>query len=117
MFLFVGDQEGEPGTLFADTVRKSGINPVAFGFLNVGWAEFGTVTEAAKILGIPCLKLEEAMFQLDDPYVITRVLRDLIAATPVNQAAQRIAAPARVTLVQQILSTNLLQKPTWASVA
>lgn len=119
LFLFVGDQEGEQGRDFAQTVRNSGFNPVAFGFLNVGRTEHGTVTMAAQELGIPCFTLDEAMFTSDDPYVVTRVFRDLIAATPVQKTGIRAAtvAPARVTLVQQILQTPLLTKPVWAEAA
>lgn len=118
LFLFIGDQEGEPAHQFAKTVRDSGFNPVAFGFLNVGRTQDGTVTGAARELGIPCFSLDENMFTSDDPYVVTRVFRDLIAATPVSKTAVRtVAAPVRVSLVEQILKTPLLTKPAWAEVA
>jgi len=63
-------------------------------------------------LGIPCFPIEEGLF--DDPYTVTRVLRDMIANTPVGKAAPGTVAPKRKTLVEEILETDLLQKPAWA---
>ena len=105
-------------------VLASGM-PVAFGFLKTvafggaaGWrarhygADNSTaVRETANRLGIPCLMLDDRTFE--DPYAITRTIRALIAATPVGEAVAGRARP-RVTLVDQILQTELLQKPAWA---
>jgi len=120
LFMFVGDQAGESGSQLAEYIRQTGLNPVAFGYLRVvdpkgRYAEGDTVRMAARHLGIPCFNLDEGMFQSDDPYVVTRVLRDMIAATPV--AATITAAKPRVTLVQQILQTPLLTRPNWAEAA
>ena len=120
--LFVGDQAGESGSDLARVITASGLNPLAFGYLRVvdptgRYREGDTVQMAAKHLEIPCFDLDEAMFTSDDPYVVTRVLRDLIAATPAQKAGVRAAtvvAP-RVTLVQQILQTPLLTCPLWAA--
>lgn len=124
LFLFVGDQAGEPGLQLANYITTSGLNPLAFGYLRVvdptgHYKEGDTVQMAARHLNIPCFDLDEAMFTSDDPYAVTRILRDMIAATPVQKAGVRAAtvAPARVTLVQQILQTPLLQKPVWAEAA
>ena len=122
LFLFVGDQAGESGSDLARVITASGLNPLAFGYLRVvdptgRYREGDTVQMAAKHLEIPCFDLDEAMFTSDDPYVVTRVLRDLIAATPAQKAGVRAAtvvAP-RVTLVQQILQTPLLTCPLWAA--
>lgn len=108
LFLFVGDQADGRGS-FVQPVRDSGLNPVAFGLLEVvgAWGTKGTaVEETAKQLGIPCFRIDEDMF--GDTYAVTRVLRDLIAATPVGQ---RKVGPS---LVEVILGTPLLQKPAWA---
>lgn len=56
--------------------------------------------------------IEEETFE--DPYAIPRTIRNLVAATPVGQAAPGRVAPKRVTLVDRILKTDLLQKPNWA---
>jgi hypothetical protein len=64
----------------------------------------GTAAE----LGIPCFMIDENTFA--DPYAIPRTIRALVAATPVNQQVMQRAAP-RVTLVDTILKTPLLQKP------
>jgi len=122
LYLFIGDQEGESGTDLADYVRRTAHNPVAFGMLTVKgtWGYGGgrpgtTVEDAAKILEIPCFPIEEGLF--DDPYAVVRVLRDLIANTPVGKdklADPYRTAPRRKTLVETILETELLQKPVWA---
>ena len=107
LFLFVGDQVARN---FANEVRNSGLDPVAFGLLEVigSWGHKGTcVEDTAAELGIPCFGIDEDMF--DDVYAVSRTLRHLVASTPVKKGASR--GPA---LVEQILSTELLAKPVWA---
>ena len=109
--IFVGDQGERPSPRLANTLRESGINPVALGMLNVeGMYGMGTVVyDAATRLGIPCFEIEEGIF--DDPYAVTRTLRNLIAATPVQAETRRAK---RKTLVEEVIQTKLLQKPVWA---
>ena len=110
IFIFVGDEEAGP---FAQAVRTSGLAPIAFGFLKVrGSPGYSAVTTTAAQLGIPCFMIDERIFA--DPYAIPRTIRALIAATPVGKAAT-VAAVPRVTLVETILATKLLQKPAWAA--
>jgi len=123
LLIFIGDEEARP---FDQHVIASGLNPVAFGFLKTvahggaaGWrtrhygADNNTAVRAtAARLGIPCVMIDDRTF--DDPYSIPRTLRALVAATPVGEAAQGAPARVRVTLVDQILQTDLLQKPAWA---
>ena len=116
LFLFVGDQAGESGLELARVIGRSQITPVAFGYLRVvdrsgRYLEGNTVQMAAQHLGIPCFDIDEEMFKTDDPYAVTRVLRDMIAATPVNATRAVAVAAPRVTLVQQILQTPLLTPP------
>ena len=96
---------------------------MAFGFVKTvsnfgaaGWRaaryESSCVRDTAAALGIPCFMIEENTF--DDPYAIPRTIRNLVAATPVGQVTRGQALPKRVTLVEQILKTDLLKKPTWA---
>jgi hypothetical protein len=69
------------------------------------------IQESAAKLGIPCFRIEEGIFA--DPYAVPRTIRNLIAATPVG----KIVGPTpvkRVSLIQTILDTPLLQKPVWA---
>lgn len=122
LFIFVGDEEAPA---FANEVRNSGLNPIAFGLLKVlanqgaaGWraAQYGgdnnvAVRETARQLNIPCFMIDEKTF--DDVYAIPRTIRNLIAATPVS-AGPVAVAHKRVTLVDQILKTDLLKKPAWA---
>lgn len=111
LFVFFGDEDGAP---FAASFRRGNVNPVAFGFVKVLGRlsrPNNAVRQTAVELGIPCFMIDQKTF--DDPYAIPRTIRALIAATPVGQAQQAVAAP-RVTLVDQILKTDLLRKPAWA---
>jgi hypothetical protein len=110
--LFVGDQGDNNAPALAREARQ--LNPTAFALLRVvspNWGEGRVVVEAARQLNIPCFEVNEQMFETTDPYAVQRVIRDLIASTPVNRMA---AAPRRVSLVEQILKTELLRKPAWA---
>jgi len=116
LFIFVGDEEAEP---FASSVTLSGLNPMAFGLLKVRPTGAGfrgvqdhnaAVRETARQLKIPCFPIEEAIFA--DPYAIPRTIRALIAATPITQTTTTVTP--RKTLIDQILKTELLTKPTWA---
>ena len=123
VMVFVGDEEARS---FEQHVIASGLKPVAFAFLKTvafggaaGWRarHYGgdnntAVRETANRLGIPCVMLDDRTF--DDPYAIPRTLRALMAATPVGEAVAGRPAPKRVTLVDQILQTELLVKPAWA---
>ena len=122
LFLFVGDEE-ERGT-FAREIRESGLVPMAFGFVkttaSTGAAsgryrqgyEYAAVRDTATELGIPCFMVQEDTFE--DPYAIPRTIRNLVAATPVGQTRPGRSTPKRVSLVETILKTDLLQKPAWA---
>ena len=115
LFIFVGD-EGNEKPHFADAVRNSGLNPVAFGLIPVVSPRYGRANKVrvtAQMLGIPCFEIDERVFA--DPYAIPRTIRNLIAATPVGQGMQQVPrAPVRVSLVETILKTDLLKKPAWA---
>jgi hypothetical protein len=104
LFIFVGDEEAGA---FTPAVRASGLNPIAFGFLKVRVNHYTAVRDTASQLGIPCFMIDERIFA--DPYAIPRTIRALIAATPVGKAATAVVP--RMTLVETILATKLLQKP------
>lgn len=109
LFIFVGDEEDQP---FAPAVQASGLNPIAFGFLKVRVNGYRAIQETASTLGIPCFMIDERIFA--DPYAIPRTIRALVSSTPVGAVAAKAVAP-RVTLVDTILATKLLQKPAWAA--
>jgi hypothetical protein len=120
LVLFVGDEQDRNVRGLVHVIQASGINPVAFGLLRVvnpGWQDWGSIVrDTAVELSIPCFPIEEEMFTTDDPYVLTRMFRDLIASTPVAEPGMgRRVVPVRKTLVQEILETPLLQKPVWAA--
>jgi len=112
LFIFVGDEQARE---FDHAVHQSGLSPMAFGFLyvetNWGGREYRAVTDTAAALGIPCFMIDEKIFA--DPYAIPRTIRALVAATPVGKAS-RTATP-RVSLVDTIVNTKLLEKPAWAA--
>lgn len=120
LLIFVGDEEDPNAAGIVQVVQASGVQPVAFGLLHVEsgpgaptWAgvQRTVIQQAAAMLNIPCFRIEEGIFA--DPYAVPRTIRNLIAATPVG----KIAGPApvkRVSLIQTILDTPLLQKPVWA---
>lgn len=121
LVIYVGDEEDPNADGIVQVFRQRNVQPVAFGLLHVDsygagvprWAgvERTVIQQAAAALGIPCFKIDEQIFA--DAYAVPRTIRNLIASTPVG----KIAGPApvkRVSLVQQILDTPLLQKPVWA---
>lgn len=115
LFIFVGDEQNGGGHTFEEEFRRSGITPVAFGFVRI----IGTdgmhqraVQDTAARLGVPCFMIDERTFA--DPYAIPRTIRALVAATPVGVRPQAAPPPQRVTLVDTILKTELLKKPAWA---
>jgi hypothetical protein len=117
LFLFVGDQEDSGADRLVRVIRDSGVNPTAFGMLNVkgdwggGFYRGDIVEVAAATLGIPCFPIEEAIFA--DPYAVPRTIRNIIASTPVGKKTVPVARP-RVSIIDAILKTKLLQKPAWA---
>lgn len=110
--VFIGDGGERKVDNFVEEVRNSGLNPVAFGFLQLPGENFGAVENAATQLGIPCLKIDERIFA--DPYAIPRTIRALIASTPVG-VVNRPVPVNRVTLAEEISKTKLLVKPAWAA--
>jgi hypothetical protein len=113
LFIFVGDEQAQPFDAF---VRQSGLNPMAFGLVSVTSKQYGRgtcVRDTATALGIPCFEIDEKIFA--DPYAVTRTIRALVAATPVNKTVMRVAPAVRISLAETILKVDLLQKPAWAA--
>ncbi len=110
--IFVGDQGEWNGSRTADAIIDAKWNPVAIGMLNIrnsGWTFRGHgnhIYDTASRLGIPCFDIDKEIFS--DPYSTVRNLRNLIASTPVDKSSNR------VSLVEDILKTDLLEKPVWA---
>jgi hypothetical protein len=108
IFFFVGDEEAHQ---FTESVLASEIKPTAFFFLKVRNPGFQwtAVRTTAAHLGIPCVIVDEHMF--DDPYAIPQILPTIIASAPVGTAV----AIQRSGLIDEILKTELLKKPAWAA--
>jgi hypothetical protein len=114
LFFFVGDEQNidTHGRPFDDAFRALGFVPLAFGLVRVGTNPGTAVQQTATRLGIPCFLVDPQMFA--DPYAVPRVIRNLVAATPVGQAVGAVA-PKRKSLVETILETPLISKPPWAA--
>ena len=113
LFIFFGDEDAGP---FMHAFRETRVTPMAFGFVKVMGRlskPNDAVRRTAAELGIPCFMIDERTFA--DPYAIPRTIRTLVAATPVQQKATPIPTAPRLTLVEQILKTDLLVKPAWAA--
>jgi hypothetical protein len=117
LMIFAGDEEDYNVGALVDEVQRSGINPVAFGLLPAydGGNRMSIVRDAATQLGIPCFHIDAAMFE--DPYSVTRILTNLVAATPVGVAPVGQPVRRRKSLIEEILDTELLQPPVWAKAA
>ncbi len=111
LFFFVGDEE-EPGS-FENEVRSSGLRPTAFALVKLGSPSHSIVRTTAQRLSIPCFQVDEKTFA--DTYTVPRTLQNLIAATPVQAPSVGSVTSVRKSLVEQILSTELLQRPAWAA--
>lgn len=116
LVIFAGDgcnYDRERGQPFDQAFKAAGLNPVALGFIHVGRRGYA-VEETAAALGIPCFLIDNQTFE-DEAYGIVRTIRRLIETTPVGQRKVGQPAPKRVTLVDRIIKTELLQKPVWAA--
>jgi hypothetical protein len=115
LILAVTDEDASP-TPFVTAIRDSNLNPMAIGLVKVGGNErTRAVRDAAAILGVPCPQIDNRVFE--DPYGIPRAIRNLVAATPVGANTVAAAPKPRVSLVDVIVKTPLLQKPAWAIAA
>jgi len=112
LFMFIGDEEAGP---FTAAVNASGLNPMAFGFVKVrNNPHYRAVQDTADQLKIPCFLIDEKTFE--DVYAIPRTIRALVASTPVGQSKTTVSRTVhRVSLVETILQTDLLAKPSFAA--
>lgn len=111
LVIFVGDEGEWNNNRLQHTFERHGVKPVAFGLLKVAGQNGEIVTWTAAQMGIPCFPIEEELFNTDDPYAVTRTFRNLIANTPVGQTQVAVPRKPRKPLLQEILETELLEKP------
>lgn len=118
LVIFVGDQLDDRTQVFISAFARANLKPVAFGMLHVEspysirYPSIRIVEQAAARMDIPCLSMDEAVF--DDVYAIPRTLRNLIASTPVSDGVMAASKVNARNVLQKILDTPLLQKPVWA---
>lgn len=116
LFFFIGDQLDGYVDKLVRVIQQSGVSPAAFGMLQIashmGFYKGDIVEAAAVKLGIPCFPIEERIFE--DPYAVPRTIRNIIASTPVGTSSAQAPAVSRVSVIDKILNTPLLQKPAWA---
>jgi hypothetical protein len=121
IFMWFGDGGERDYTPLVKAVGGCGVQPVAFGFLEMTGPQcqnWGCVRSAAAALNLPLFDIDERIFgasdtETIDPYAVARSMRAIIAAAPVG-AARAAAAPAEKTLIDKIATTELLQLPPWA---
>ena len=113
LYLFVGD-EGENGPQALAAELQAVTNLVGIGLLKVAGQNGTIVQDAAKLLGLPLIRIEPATLVGDDPYRIPGILRALLRAAPTQQAYTVNVAPVRKSLVEEILAVSRLEKPAWA---
>ncbi|MBC8221146.1 MAG: VWA domain-containing protein [SAR86 cluster bacterium] len=110
IFFFVSDQGASD---FPKAVRDSGLNPMAFGHIQVGQSYRHAIENTARTLGIPCFMINKNTF--NDVYAVPRTIKNLIMSTPINRDVGKTIT--RKSLVEQIIEHDLLQKPIWAQSA
>ena len=112
LFIFVGDEQAPN---FNGEVLRSGLKPMAFGFVKVvSGRDYGSaVRDTARSLNIPCFMIDERTFE--DPYAIPQTVRALVAATPVGYDRPAHVEIRRKSLAETIMDTELLEKPFWAA--
>jgi hypothetical protein len=99
----VGDEAGEAGSVFGDTLKACGYLPGALAILvNVSATRGITVRGCAQHLGVGLS--EVTIDQFDDPYQVPRVLRALLD-TPTLPSMPATRATA---WVEKIMGTPLL---------
>jgi hypothetical protein len=118
LMIFIGDELDNATNSLTEAIRASKINPIAIGLLKInsnfsGFRSYQIVHDTADRLGVPLIPIDENMFESDDPYAITRILRNLIDNTPVG-VRSTIQGNIRSNLIYKIMETPLLQKPAWA---
>jgi hypothetical protein len=103
LVVVVGDEAGEAGTTFAETLRTCGFTPSAMALMvNVSTSRGMTVRDAARALGIGLSEI--TIDQFEDPYQVPRVVATLLEARGVP------GAPTS-TWVEQVMATPLLTPP------
>jgi hypothetical protein len=104
ILIAVGDEAGEQGRAFADSMTRYGYVPAAISLIVSVSPEFTrgtTVRDAAAILQVPYSEVSVDTFS--DPYQVTRVLKTMLEAPPLA---------GRSPWLERVLATPLLTKPT-----
>jgi len=104
--IVVGDEAGESGDRFAGVFAECGYTVSALALIvNVAHTQGSTVTDAARILGVPFSTV--TIEQFDDPYQVPRVLQTLLEAPTLP------GMPGRTTSawVDRVMATPLLEPP------
>lgn len=112
ILVVIGDQE-ESGSL---RPFFAGPNPwpapVAVAYVEVRHSGERFVERTAAELGVPLVRLTEEQFaDATDPYQMARLWPRLLAAAPAQRGP---TAPVRVSLIDQVLATPLMERPAWA---
>ncbi|NUO53792.1 MAG: VWA domain-containing protein [Polyangiaceae bacterium] len=103
LVVVVGDEAGEPGVTFGDTLKALGYSPGALAILiNVSAVRGQTVRDAARHLGVGLSEI--TIEQFDDPYQVPRILSTLLE-TPAYAGG---AGPRTTAWVEKVMATQLV---------
>jgi hypothetical protein len=114
LLIFIGDERNHDcnDISFEVAVEASGLRPMAFGLIRVGQHLGISVQSTARKLDIPCFMIDNLTFE--DPYALPRLIRNLVSATPVGAGIPE-RTTTRTNLIDAIMATPILLKPTWAA--
>lgn len=111
VILFVVGDQGDSDNL-SDLFQALKVNLAGIFFLCPPGAreeKDGVLTKTSRTMGVPLIRVDTALF--DDPYALPQRFTELLKTTPVTA---RAVTTARQSLVDLILNTPLLKKPSWA---
>ncbi len=102
--IVVGDEAGESGERFAACFAELGYEVSALALiLNVAHSRGRTVTDAARVLGVPYS--EVTVDQFEDPYQVPRVMQTILEAAPLPGLPGAVSSG----WVDKVMATPILQ--------
>ncbi len=111
LLIVCGDEAGEKGARFADTIAQSGYAVSAIGMIVCiadGWPRGNSVRGCAAALQVPFTELSIDAF--DDPYHVPRALAAMLEG-PVPNAPDRRAPPRQTASKKRGMVDRVMQTP------
>ncbi len=111
LLIVCGDEAGEKGARFADTIAQAGYAVSAIGMIVCvaqGWSRGSTVRGCAAALQVPFTEL--SVNDLDDPYHVPRALAAMLEG-PVPNAPDRPAPRRKIGAKKRGMVERVMQTP------